>query len=160
MRDAPKQDIEPLVGCVLSPTVVLLLLLVASLLPDHIVMFCYGATGVLSSTCNMVAAGRCWCLSVMNSSIMFHLAQASSLDVMTCSSDTWWAQLTAQHGTRGHRGKSKRILNIYTSTHHDLWEISGAARCCQVAGVLPGCCPAEQAQRGAEARADLPNGGG
>ena len=28
-----------------SPTVALLLLLVASLLPDHIVMFCYGATG-------------------------------------------------------------------------------------------------------------------
>jgi hypothetical protein len=38
--------------------------------------------GVLSSTCNMVAAGRCWCLSVMNSSIMFHLAQAGSLDVL------------------------------------------------------------------------------
>ena len=38
--------------------------------------------GVLSSTCNMVAAGRCWCLSVMNSSIMVHLAQAGSLDVL------------------------------------------------------------------------------
>ena len=38
--------------------------------------------GVLSSTCNMVAAGRCWCLLVMNSSIMFHLAQAGSLDVL------------------------------------------------------------------------------
>ena len=37
---------------------------------------------VLSSTCNMVAAGGCWCLSVMNSSIMFHLAQAGSLDVL------------------------------------------------------------------------------
>ena len=37
---------------------------------------------VLSSTCNMVAAGRCWCLSAMNSSIMVHLAQAGSLDVL------------------------------------------------------------------------------
>jgi hypothetical protein len=32
------------VRAALSPTVALLLLLVASLLPDHIVMFCYGAT--------------------------------------------------------------------------------------------------------------------
>ena len=30
----------------------------------------------------MVAAGRCWCLLVVNSSIMVHLAQASSLDVL------------------------------------------------------------------------------
>ena len=30
----------------------------------------------------MVAAGRCWCPSIMNSSIMVHLAQASSLDVL------------------------------------------------------------------------------
>jgi hypothetical protein len=30
----------------------------------------------------MVAAGRCWCLSVLNSSIMVHLAQAGSLDVL------------------------------------------------------------------------------
>ena len=37
---------------------------------------------VLSRTCNMVAAGRCWCLSAMNSSIMVHLAQAGSLDVL------------------------------------------------------------------------------
>jgi hypothetical protein len=37
---------------------------------------------VLSSTGNMVAAGRCWCLSAMNSSIMVHLAQAGSLDVL------------------------------------------------------------------------------
>jgi hypothetical protein len=36
----------------------------------------------MSSTCNMLAAGRCWCLSVMNSSIMVHLAQAGSLDVL------------------------------------------------------------------------------
>ena len=40
---------------------------------------------VLFSTYNMatmVAAGRCWCLLVMNSSITVHLAQASSLDVL------------------------------------------------------------------------------
>ena len=30
----------------------------------------------------MVAAGRCWCLSVTNSSVTVHLAQASSLDVL------------------------------------------------------------------------------
>ena len=37
---------------------------------------------VLLSTCNMVAAGRCWCLSVTNSSVTVHLAQASSLDML------------------------------------------------------------------------------
>ena len=37
---------------------------------------------MLLSTCNMVAAGRCWCLSVTNSSVTVHLAQASSLDVL------------------------------------------------------------------------------
>ena len=37
---------------------------------------------VLLSTCNMVAAGRRWCLSVTNSSVTVHLAQASSLDVL------------------------------------------------------------------------------
>ena len=35
-----------------------------------------------SSTCNMVAAGRCWCLSAMDSSITDHLAQANSLDML------------------------------------------------------------------------------
>ena len=30
----------------------------------------------------MVAAGRCWCLSVTNSPVTVHLAQASSLDVL------------------------------------------------------------------------------
>ena len=33
---------------------------------------------VLLSTCNMIAAGRCWCLSVTNSSVTVHLAQAGS----------------------------------------------------------------------------------
>ena len=37
---------------------------------------------MLLSTCNMVAAGRCWCLSVTNSSVTVHLAQASSLDML------------------------------------------------------------------------------
>ena len=35
---------DRVVRAALSPTVALLLLLVTSLLPDHIVMFCYGAT--------------------------------------------------------------------------------------------------------------------
>ena len=34
------------------------------------------------SSCNMVAAGRCWCLSTMNSSVTVHLAQANSLDML------------------------------------------------------------------------------
>ena len=38
--------------------------------------------GVLSSTSTMVAAGRCWCLSIVNSTITVHVAQASSLDVL------------------------------------------------------------------------------
>ena len=38
--------------------------------------------GVLSSTSTMVAAGRCWCLSIVNSPITVHVAQASSLDVL------------------------------------------------------------------------------
>ena len=47
----------------------------------HCALLCW-RNKVLSSTCNMVAAGRCWCPSIMNSSIMVHLAQASSLDVL------------------------------------------------------------------------------
>ena len=35
-----------------------------------------------SSTCNMVAAGRCWCLSATDSSITVNLAQANSLDML------------------------------------------------------------------------------
>ena len=35
-----------------------------------------------SSTCNMVAAGRCRCLSAMNSSITVHLAKPNSLDML------------------------------------------------------------------------------
>ena len=47
-----------------SPTVVLLLLLVASLLPDHIVMFCYGATGCCPAHATwLLLAGVGWCLS-------------------------------------------------------------------------------------------------
>ena len=38
--------------------------------------------GVLSSRSTMVAAGERWCLSIVNSTIMVHMAQASSLDVL------------------------------------------------------------------------------
>ena len=66
-----------------SPTVALLLLLVASLLADHIVLFCYCATRCCSA---QRQHGCCWqvlvCLSVTNSSVTVHLAQASSLDVL------------------------------------------------------------------------------
>ena len=47
----------------------------------HWALLCW-RNKVLLSTCNMVAAGRCWCLSVTNSSVTVHLAQASSLDVL------------------------------------------------------------------------------
>ena len=30
--------------------------------------------------------------------------------------------------------------HLLRSTHCDLWEISGVARCCRVVGLLPGCC--------------------
>jgi len=55
-------------------------LLVASLLPDHIVMFSYGATGCCPAHATwLLLAGVGACRSRTASSIMFHLAQAGSL---------------------------------------------------------------------------------
>ena len=50
---------------------------------------------VVSSTSTMAAAGWCWCLFIMNSSIVVYLAQSGSLDVL---------ELVGKVGCAGWRG--------------------------------------------------------
>ena len=59
-----------------SPTAALLLLLVASSPAGYLVISVVAQHGLLSSTSTVVAAGRCWCLSIVNSTITVHMAQA------------------------------------------------------------------------------------
>ena len=77
---------------------------------------------VLLSTCNMIAAGRCWFLSVTNSSVTVHLAQASSLDVLVLVGEVGfgnasWAALKGNPAARGYVaclvfGVGQRVLHV------------------------------------------------
>ena len=65
-----------------SPTVALLLLLVASLLAISLMLHCYCALVMMSDKITMAAACWSWYLSISNSSIKVHPARASSLDTL------------------------------------------------------------------------------
>jgi len=65
-----------------SPTAALLQLLVVSLLAIFLVFHICGAKRMSRSQAPMLAAGWCWCLSVVNGSIVVLLAQPSSLVVL------------------------------------------------------------------------------
>ena len=54
---------------------------------------------VVSSTSTMAAAGWCWCLFIMNSSIVVYLTQSGSLDVLELVGKVGCAGWRAPKGT-------------------------------------------------------------
>ena len=77
------------------PTTALLLLLVAGLLAICLVLHCCCGTRLCPAQAPMAAAGWCWCLFIMNSSVLVYLAQSGSLDVL---------ELVGEVGCAGWRG--------------------------------------------------------
>ena len=59
-----------------------------------------------SSTCNMIAAGRCRCLSAMDSSITVHLAKPNSLDMLALV-----GEVRRQAGQHNHPHQAARTLH-------------------------------------------------